>query len=126
MKRLVIGVSVLSLLLAMGIGVSLVFRNAHTPTADLLEQAGQAATDGDWGKAEALSQQAEQRWDDFRKFTAAFSDHAPMDEIEGLFAQLEVYAQARQQAHFAALCAQLSQLTEAITDSHRFQWWTVL
>ena len=126
MKRLWIGIAVLTLLLAMGIVVSLAFRSIHLPTAQLLSQAGQAAMDGDWEQAEGLRQQAQQRWERGRKFSAAFSDHAPMDEIEGLFAQLEIYARARQQTHFSALCAQLSQRTEAITDSHRFQWWTVL
>ena len=126
MKRLWIGIGVLTLLLVLGIVVSVAFRSTHLPTAQLLSQAGQAAMDGDWTQAENLCRQAQQRWEQVRKFTAAFSDHAPMDEIEGLFAQLEIYARARQQALFSALCAQLSQLTEAITDSHRFQWWTVL
>ena len=122
MKRLMIGVCVLTVLLIAGIGVSTLFCHAHQPTARLLEEAGAAAAAGDWSSAQALSRQARQRWDAHHHLTAAFADHGPMDEIDSLFAQLEASARS----DFAALCARLAALTRAMTESHSLHWWTVL
>lgn len=126
MKRLIIGICVLSCLLALGITVSAVFHIAHTPTAYLLQDASQAALDGNWEDALQCSQAAQARWKRFHHLTACFADHSPMDEIDSLFAQLELYSQEQNRADFPARCAALSQLTKAIADSHSFRWWTFL
>ena len=126
MKRLILGVLVLTILLISGITVSSIFLIAHEPTARLLEDASEAALAGDWKQATGLAEQAEERWEDFWCFTATFADHAPMDEIDSLFAQLEIFATQQNKTQFPALCARLSELTEAIADSHRFRWWTLL
>ncbi len=126
MKRLIIGITVLSLLLGMGIGVALLFGKVHNSTARLLETAGSASLTGDWERATDFFRQARDRWEHYRHFTAAFSDHEPMDEIDGLFAQLERYALQEDADHFPALCAHLAALAEAIADSQRLRWWTLL
>lgn len=126
MKRLLLGVCILVLLLGMGIGVSVLFQTAHQPISALLEDARDAALEENWDRAIDLAEQAQARWSEYREVSAAFADHAPMDEIEGLFAQLEVYSRQRHGELFPSLCAQLARLTEAMIDSHRFQWWTVL
>lgn len=126
MKRFWIGICVLALLLIGGIVVSALFCIAHEPTAQLLQDASKAALEGDWKQANRLCHQAEDRWEDFWQFTASFADHSPMDEIDSLFAQLEILGAQRNAEQFPALCARLSELTEAIADSHRFRWWTLL
>ena len=126
MKRFILGLVVLSRLLGVGAVVSVLFEFVHEPTADYLEDAAQASLAGDWDKARELFDQAQERWEDWRDFTAAFSDHGPMDEIEGLFSQLEVYAVQKNYAYFPALCAKLASLAQAMADSHRLQWWTLL
>ena len=52
--------------------------------------------------------------------------HTPMEEIDALFAQVEVYAAAREEAEFAAGCAELSRRMEAMANAHGAQWWNVL
>lgn len=126
MKRLLIGICVLFWLLAMGIGVSMLFQFAHAPTVDYLQEASQAALQGDWDAATQQTRQAQARWEHYRHITAAFADHAPMDEIDSLFAQLQVHLAQKNIHGFPALCARLSRLTEALADSHSFRWWTVL
>lgn len=126
MKRLVIGIIVLSFLLCSGVAVSLIFARAHAPVADLLQQAAHAAMEENWADAAACFTQAQARWQRFRDFTAAFADHAPMDEADGLFAQLEIYKAEENDSAFPALCARLAQLVEAVSDSHRLCWWTLL
>lgn len=126
MRRLIIGLTALSLLLAMGIGVALLFGRAHASTAALLEDAADASLTEDWDTATALFLRAKDRWEQYRHVTAAFSDHEPMDEIDGLFARLEQYALQKNSHHFPALCAHLAALAQAIADSQRLRWWTLL
>ncbi len=126
MKRFWIGVGVLCMLLALGGGVAWGMEAIHDPLVTQLQQAQAAAAAEDWATATALSQSALQRWQTWHRFTAAFADHAPMDEIDSLFAELQVYAQARNEDHFAALCAQLAQLAHAMAESHSPNWWNLL
>ena len=126
MKRLVMGILVLSLLLGIGITVSCLFSRFHRPGGEDLQRAAQAADRGNWTEATAAFSRARARWEDYRYFTAAFADHAPMDEIDGLFARLEFYARQQDGAQFPALCAHLAVLLDAMADSHRLTWWTLL
>lgn len=126
MKRFIIGICALTLLLAGGIGVSTSFSLVHAPTTELLQQAAQAAIQGEQETALSFSAQAQQRWENFWHFTAAFADHAPMDEIDGLFARLPFLAQQQDLSEYAALCAQLSQMTNALANCHNLRWWTLL
>lgn len=126
MKRLILGIMILAILLALGIIVSAVFCMIHEPTAQLLEDASKASLTENWKQATALAEQARQRWQDHWHFTATFADHAPMEEIDSLFAQLEVFAVEKNNPQFPALCARLSELTQAIADIHAFRWWTLL
>ena len=126
MKRLQIGIGVLLVLLISGITVSWFMANMHRPLARQLQQAAQAAMAEDWPSALAQAGNARQSWVDRQHLVAAFADHTPMDALEGLFAELEIYAQAREKEHFAATCVQLAQLAEAMADSHSPTWWNLL
>ena len=54
-----------------------------------------------------------------------FADHTPMEEIDALFAQVEVYAAAREETDFAAGCAALSRKVEAMGLAHGASWWNL-
>ena len=94
------------------------------PTA--LEQAAEAALSEDWETAEALAEQTGVRWVQHRKRAAAFADHEPMEEIDALFAQLEVYRSAQDAVSFAAVCKLLSCQLQALGDAHIPTWWNLL
>lgn len=126
MKRLGMGIVVLAVLLGLGIGLSCAFAQAHGPSSEYLQQANLACEAGDWDRAADLFVQAQRRWEDHRHFTAAFADHSPMEEIDGLFARLETCLRHKDSARFPMLCAQLAALLEAMADSHRLRWWTLL
>ncbi len=126
MKRLWIGIVILALLLAGGYLIRTALISIHTPIALDLEQAAEAALREDWATALRLARVATDRWNRYHRFTAAFADHNPMDELDGLFAQLPVYAQQRENPHFSATCKQLSFLATAIAESHRLSWWNLL
>ncbi len=126
MRRLIIGLSILAVLLALSIGVSAAMERIHSPVAEALHQAAEAAQAEDWKKAGALAESAKARWEKYWYFTAAVADHTPMDDADGLFAELEIYLQEQEMPHFAATAMHLSQLTRAMADSHHASWWNLL
>ena len=126
MKRCRFGVALLVLLLAAGISVTCLMRKFHIPIAQDLEQAAVYAENAQWEQTRQYTASARSRWEQHRKFSAAFADHEPMEEIDRLFAELEIWLQAEDTEHCASICAQLSQAAQAIKDAHAFVWWNLL
>lgn len=123
MKRSWIGFALLLVLLAGGLAVTWSMEKCHEPIARDLDSAAVRVQAGDWAEAETLMLRARNAWGDSRKLTACFADHTPMEEIDALFARLEVYAAARENADFAAGCAELSRKVEAMGEAHGLMWW---
>ena len=126
MRRLLLGAVILTLLLAGGLLTCRTMTDIHDPIAANLRRAGAAALAEDWASAQAFLQQATERWEQFRQVTAAFADHTPMDEADGLFRELQVYARAKENPHFSAICAHLQECIRAIWENHRISWWNLL
>ena len=126
MNRSKIGAWLLLALLVLGVASSWGMGRFSGPIQAQVAQAGEAALAGDWENAETLARQARVRWERYRNFCAALADHEPMEHIDGLFAQLEVYRQIRDGVNFATVCAQLSQDTKAIGEAHSLTWWNLL
>jgi hypothetical protein len=125
-RRFWLGVGILALFLVLGIEVSLGMDMIHGPAEQALEQAAEKALAGQMEEAVALARQAHDWWDDRWTLTASVADHSPMDEVDALFAEMEVYAKAQEDKHFAACCAQLGRLVESMAAAHRFNWWSLL
>ncbi len=126
MKRLWLGIGILAVLLAVSCVTSSAMGRIHTPIADDLEAAAAAASREDWEKTKALAERAKARWEQYWYFTATVADHTPMDEIESLFAELEVYLQEQEMPHFSATSRQLAQLAASMADSQKPVWWNFL
>ena len=126
MKRPFLGFCILLALLLSGIGIWQAMEDIHRDIAGLLIQAQVAAEAKNWQQAEEFSSDAEEKWERHHHFTAAFADHTPMDEMDSLFAELEVFLQNRESPHFESTCAQLVLMTQAMADSHGIQWWNLL
>ena len=126
MKRSMTGITILIFLLILSVLIAAAMHKIHYRISDLLEQAQQAADAEDWPGADRLARQAEAQWQQYHHFTAAFADHTPMDELDGLFAELMVFLEERESPHFASTCARLSLLAQSMADSHGLQWWNVL
>ncbi len=125
MKRLWLGVSLLLLFLVAGIAITISFHRIHAPMAQSLENAAQQALSGQWEEALQSAGDARQRWEKYRHFGAAVADHAPLEEMDALFSQLEVYQALAWQGEFAALCRQLACMAEAMDESQSLAWWTI-
>lgn len=126
MKRFWIGICLLVGLLAVTVGISVHMNRVHMPMAQQLRQAAEAALQEDWQQAAVLADRARQSWEKNWHCTAVFADHTPMDEMDGLFAELKVYGRVREKEHFAATCDRLAKLAEAMADSHHPGWWNLL
>ena len=121
-----LGVGILILFLALGFVTAQVMDQAHLSTQELLSQAADKALNGDFEGGVALGQAAKYRWDKHWNGTATVADHAPMDDVDALFAEMEIYANTQETPHFAAVCKELSQRIQAVADAHRFSWWNIL
>ena len=123
MKRLWIGVGVLAAVLAAGIWLNLWMDSLHDRLARELDKAGDLALAQQWQAAEATAQAAREQWLRNRRLLAAVVDHEPLEEMERLFSQLEVYRRQRWSEEFAVTCSLLARQAEAVGDSHSLTWW---
>lgn len=126
MKRIFLGLTLLLALLWSAAVITVQMDRVYDPIVNSLRQAAAAAESNDWRKATSLANQAKSCWETHRHFTASVADHSPMDEIDGLFAELEVFLTQQEMPHFAATCRHLAMLTAAMGDNHAFSWWNLL
>lgn len=126
MNRFRIGISLLAILLALGLFIQTATQRNSIPVASALHNAADSALSGRWKAAEHYSSLATDRWKSRWHATAALADHQPMEDIDGLLAQLPVYAAAEDAEEFAAACSDLARRVEAMADAHALHWWNLL
>lgn len=126
MRRLWIGIGLLVGIVFLGFWTTLRMCTIHTEISNQLRFAGQAAQSDQWDRADLLARQAEELWQRHWKLSAALADHTILDEIDGQFAQAEVFRQSRDPVAYAALCSRLAKSIEALQEAHRLTWWNLL
>ena len=125
-KHFYIGLGILLVFLVLGFLVAFCMSRVCDPISIQLENAAQQALSGDLDQGISLAADAKSRWSVSWKGIATVADHTPMDEIEELFAEIEVFAKAGDGEHFSACCARLSRLMEAMAEAHSLTWWNLL
>ena len=126
MGRFWIGVVLLILLLALGLWVMHVMDDSQQEIAGMLETASQQSLQNGVAAGSPLARTAKQKWENRWRKVASVADHAPMDEIDSLFARLEVYAACGDRVEFAACCKRVAKLIEAVGEAHSLNWWNLL
>ena len=126
MKKFIIGIAVLSLLLLSGLLVAKVTEEMYRPIIALLEEATATALDGNFQVAKFQAEEAKKLWNKKKNATATVADHTPMEDIDHLFAEVEIYAQTEEIPHFAACCAQLAVMVRDMSDAHAPNLWNLL
>lgn len=126
MKRGIFGLGILLVFLGLGLWGSYAMSRFHEPVADALEQAAQTALAGDLELAVQDAKAAQAKWERRWNQVAVLADHTPMDEIDAMFARLEIYGQSGNAADFAAHCNQLATLISATAEAHELSWWNLL
>ena len=120
MKRIRFGAILLALLLVLGIGGGTLLERTWQIQAENLDKAARLASDGDWAGAEALLEEARSQWEQHPVWIAALFHHDLIDEIQGLFAQLEVFSAERRAVSFSSTCVYLSRQLESLGKSLSF------
>lgn len=126
MNRLWIGIGLLVLLLGLGVALWLGSGAFFGEFSHEMEAAGQAALESNWVLAGEKAAECERKWTRFAHFWSAFTDHAPMEQVQSLLSQLELYKNARLEVDFAACCRCLAREAEAIRENHGLAWWSIL
>ena len=126
MGRFWLGICLLAAFFVLGVWVGAEATDAHDAISQTLEQAAEKTLAGDFAAGKDLAQEAAAQWEKNWHSTASVADHEPMDEIDGLFAQLDVYGKTDRATAFAACCARLAKLVSAVGEAHSLSWWNLL
>lgn len=126
MSRLWIGVGLLAVLLAFGVGMFWISRSFCESFSLNLEQAEKMAVQGDWDAAARNAEKSIGKWRQYHRFWAAFTDHEPMEEMEALLTELELYRWKKLAYDYAAVCRKIRDLAQAIHEAHGLTWWSIL
>lgn len=119
MKRIWFGAAMLVVLLILGFGSGAFMERTHTAQSKDLTRAAELALEENWAGAENFVGAVRREWDKKQPFIAALSEHTPIDQAEGLFAQLEAFAKTKNAALYSSTCLQLARLLESLGQSHR-------
>lgn len=122
MRRLWIGIGLLSILLLAGLLPEFMLVPRQEQIARGFSQAAELSRQGHHAQALDAAGQATLLWRQQRDLVASVTDHEPVEQMQLLLLRLE---QAEDPAAFADLCAQLSAAAEAIADSHHLSWWSL-
>lgn len=126
MTRFRIGLGLLAILLALGILTQSGLQHQQAPIVQALEQAADFALADNWHSARIEADRAATAWQKGWKITAALADHQPLEDIDGMLAQLEILARKEETADFAAACRDLARRMQAVADAHSLSWWNLL
>ena len=125
MTRARIGFLLLLILLLLGVFVQLEMVRIHRLVAGALNASAEESLKGQWEAARELSARASRDWQRRWRFSAALADHAPMEDIDGLFARLEVAAAEEDALEYASACRELARRIDAMADAHALNWWNL-
>ena len=126
MKRNFLGFALLIGLLVLGLVTARSMQRRHDPIQGALDSAAKAAGAENWDRAGMLLREAKRGWERGWQADAALADHAPMEEIDALFARLLEFCREEDTGEFTAGCRELSRLVKAMTDAHKPNWWNLL
>ena len=120
------GIALLVLLLLGGLLAAWDMSCQHEKISAMLEDSAWLALSGQWENARETAEGAKAEWERRQKIRAALADHTPLEEIDGLFAEMTVFAASEEQTEFARTCAALARRMKALADSHKASWWNIL
>jgi len=123
MGRFLLGVGLLAVLLGLGLWVCKDTDDTLLQVSDRLEAAAALCLSGQALDGASLAKEAKDAWEQAWHRTAVFSDHAPMDEIDGLFSQLEAFRENSRE--FAAGCRRIASLIRAVAEANNATWWNI-
>lgn len=126
MSRFRIGIALLLILPALGILTQGVLQKTGLPLAARVERAADGCQAGRWDLALEDFDRARADWESRRNIAAALADHAPLEDIDALFAQAGRAAAGFEETEFLCAAAELGVRLRALAQSHSLRWWSLL
>jgi len=126
MKRERIGFALLLGLLILGLLVTRYMDTAHQDMAEKLDSAQILALAEDWDGAGRLVRSARKEWEGVWRVTATLTDHAVLEQIDSLLAQLDLYQKQKEALAFASTCAQISSYLQDLGHANALTLWNIL
>ena len=126
MKHVKLGCLFLTVLLVVGLLLTVSLSGLRTQLCSTMDTAAAKALAGDWDAAIEAADQGRQLWERKRKFVASVVDHELLEEADTLFSQLEVYRALQLTAEYAVVCKCLVRQMDAIGESQSLRWWHLL
>lgn len=126
MKRMWIGIGLLLVILAAALWLWLGLGGVFGRISASLDRAAEAVAAQNWAEAEENAQAATQAWKTYKKVAASFTDHEPLEDMDALFRELEIYSRDKLSTEYAVVCVHLSRLAEAVEESLSLKWWSLL
>jgi len=126
MKRSWIGFFLLVALLILGILATWAMDRVHAPISQALQLAAEGSLKNNWGKAAFHTAKAKTDWEHWQLLRACLTGHGSMEEIDALFATLEIYGALRENTAFSALAREMAEKIQAIGDAHSLEWMNIL
>ena len=124
--REVTAIGLLLVLLLLGLLSGWYLERQHRDLARQLEDSAWLALSGQMSNARQEVQTAQAKWEKGRSLLAALGDHTPMEDIDGLFAELQIYGAAGEKTEFARTCSALSSQMAAMGNAYKLSWWNIL
>ena len=122
MKRFWIGIALLLALVLTGFLADNRMDRLYEPICRNLEAAADSARKDQWEDAGVFLSQALGRWERTRPLSAALFSQLPLEQADGLFAQLQVCPPG---PLFFLLCARLAREVEDLSQAHSICWWNL-
>lgn len=119
MIRCRFGLFLLIFLLLCALVCSWAMVKLHRDMARDLSLAAEEARKGNWLPAARYAAHARRDWDRWAFFRCTMADHTAIEALDVLFDTMEVYAAAREEVPFTALCREAALQLEAMGDAHR-------
>ena len=116
MKRLYIAAALLALLLAASLANAWYVQGMADGMRNRLEQAQALTRQGDWERAEALTRQTYQDWQDRHFYFHTLMRHSDIDQVLRAFRQVLEYVQLREPDQYNAANADLMAQLELLAE----------
>ena len=124
--REVTAIGLLLVLLLLGLLSGWYLERQHRQLSRQLEDSAWLALSGQLSNARQEVQTAQAKWEKGRSLLAVLGDHTPMEDIDDLFAELQICGAAGEGTEFARICSALSCRMEAMGNACKLSWWNIL
>ena len=124
--REVTAIALLLVLLLGGLLSGWYLERQHRDLARQLEDSAWLALSGQMSNARQEAQAAQTQWKKGRSLQAVLGDHTPMEDIDDLFAELQICGAAGEKTEFARICSILASRIEAMENACKLSWWNIL